>query len=249
MRHGLSSLSVTILVCVCSAELVTAQTVDEIVAKNLEAKGGAARIDAVTTVKMSGRATLQGMDAPLTIMMKRPNMVIQEMTVKGQRFVQAFDGERAWMLNPMSNGPQELQGEQVELMKDQTDFAGVLADYKRKGHTVELAGSDTVQGKNTHKLKVTRKSGQVQYLDLDVESGLEVRSTTEIDQVDQQGMKVKIESLLSNYRAESGVMMPHTMTSMINGQPMSQITLDRVEFGVTIADVAFKMPPRSPFIR
>lgn len=246
MRHGLSSLSVTILVCVCSAGLVTAQSVDEIVAKNLEAKGGAARIAAVTTVKMTGRVTLQGMDAPLTIMMKRPNMVIQEMMIQGQRVVQAFDGERAWMLNPMSNGPQELQGEQVELMKDQTDFAGVLADYKTKGHTVELAGSDIVQGKKTNKLKVTRKNGQVQYLDLDVESGLEVRSTTELD---QQGNKVTIESLLSNYRAESGVMMPHTMLSTINGQPMSQITLDRVEFGVTIADVAFKMPPRSPFIR
>lgn len=248
MSYRMSSWGIAIPVCLSFAGLVSAQSVDELVAKNLEAKGGAAKINAVTTVKMTGRVTLQGMDAPLTIMMKRPNMVIQEMTIQGQRFVQAFDGERAWMLNPLmgTNGPQELQGTQVELMKDQTDFAGVLADYKSKGHTVELAGSDTVQGKKTHRLKVTRKSGQIQYLDLDVESGLEVRSTTEID---QQGMTVKIESMLSNYRAESGVMMPHTMSSLINGQPMSQITLERVEFGMTIDDAAFKMPPRSPFVR
>jgi outer membrane lipoprotein-sorting protein len=239
MHSRLSSLAVTFLVCL-SAAGVSAQTVEELVAKNLEAKGGVARLNAVTTVRMTGRVTAQGMEAPLTITMKRPNMVIQEMTVQGQRLVQAFDGERAWVVNPMmGSGPREVQGVQVELMKDQTEFAGVLADYQSKGHTVELVGPETVQGRKAYRLKVTRKSGQVQLIDLDADTGLEIRTTTEMT---QQGMTVRIESVLSNYRAASGIVLPHTMQSLVNGQPMSQVTFERVDFDLPIDDARFRMP-------
>ena len=56
----LSALAFTVL-------SVSAQTVDEILAKNTEAMGGAAKLSGLTTVKMSGNMSAQGMDIPLTI--------------------------------------------------------------------------------------------------------------------------------------------------------------------------------------
>ena len=77
------------------------RTVDEIVAKNLAARGGLDKLRGLQTMKMTGTINVQGMDMPLTVMTKRPNLLFQEMTMQGQRMVSAFDGAKVWAINPM----------------------------------------------------------------------------------------------------------------------------------------------------
>ena len=67
----------------------SAQTVDELIAKANEARGGLARIKAVQSVRMTGRMTAPGVEAPITLEMKRPRNTRMEFTVQGQTGVQA----------------------------------------------------------------------------------------------------------------------------------------------------------------
>ena len=71
-----------------------APTVDELIARNLQAKGGAERLAAVRTIKQSAVMTSAGMEANIRIFAKRPNLMRQELEGGGMTMVMAFDASR-----------------------------------------------------------------------------------------------------------------------------------------------------------
>ena len=80
---------------------VAALTADQIVQKHVEAFGGVAKLNAIRTLVVTGKASILGQtEAPLTIQVKRPNLLRLEMTFQGRKIVQAFDGVTAWTINP-----------------------------------------------------------------------------------------------------------------------------------------------------
>jgi len=244
MRQSLRACGVVIAVAILAAGIAataSAQTADELIDKNLAARGGLDKLKAITTMKMTGKMVTQGQEMQVIFWMKRPNLVLQEMTFQGQKMARAFDGQKGWMLNPFmgSSTPQEIPGPQSELMKDNSDFDGPLIDYKAKGSKIELVGPDTVDGTKAYRLKVTLKNGKVTDVYLDAATGLEIKLVNELN---QGGQKVKIETLPSNYKAVSGVLMPHTIKSLVNGQVQAEVTVDSIEIGIPIDDSVFKMP-------
>ena len=225
-----------------------AQTVDEIVAKNLQAKGGAEKWQAVSSVKMSGKLMAQGQEMPLTVYAKRPNFNRQEVTLPDGAVVQAFDGTTAWMINPRtgSSQPQPVPGAPADMMKNAADFDGALINYKSKGHTVELVGKETLGGKPVYHLKVTMKGGQVQDYFLDADSGIELKTSAQVDfgmGGGPAGQKQTLDTEMSNYKAINGIMIPHTIKQFMNGNQMVEMSISTVEFNTAIDDAMFRMPP------
>jgi outer membrane lipoprotein-sorting protein len=249
-RHGLrqplaTPLLAAALLLAPAVAPAGAQTVADLVAKNLAARGGAERLRAVDALKITGRMQSMGLELPLTIWRKRPNLVRQEMHLQDRAIVQAFDGERAWAVNPLagSEAPQEIRGEPAEMMREQSDFDGPLVDYQQKGSTIEVEGPDTVEGTRTVMLKITLKSGRVQRLWLDADTGLEVKSASEVS---QGSRTVKVETLLSDYRPEDGLVMPHRLRTFVDGQLQADVTIDRIEVSPRIDPAIFRMPSGVP---
>src|ERR1700690_2326292 len=80
----------------------TPLTADQIVQQHVEAIGGEAKLNAIQTLVVSGKASILGQtEAPLTIQVKRPNQLRLEIDFQGRKIVQAFDGVTAWTMNPM----------------------------------------------------------------------------------------------------------------------------------------------------
>jgi outer membrane lipoprotein-sorting protein len=245
MKHARVAIPIlTMLAAVIVVPTVTAQSVDDLVAKNLKARGGAARLKAIDAVKFTGRLDAGGMELPFTLIRKRPNLVRQEMQFQGKTIVQAYDGEHAWAVNPMmgTDQPQEIRGQQAEMMREQVDFDGPLVDYKQKGNVIEVVGPDAVGSAKAMKLKITKKSGQVQWLWLDAESGIELKSATE--EIAPGDQKLTIETVLSDYKAVDGIQFPFTMETIVNGAPQSKMTVDQVDLSPTIDSAMFKMPAK-----
>jgi outer membrane lipoprotein-sorting protein len=242
MRRSFSLAAAVVAVLALSAA-AHAQTVDEIVDKNLKAKGGVDKWKSVSAVKMTGKVSLQGMELPMTIYSKRPNLSRQEITIQDKKLVQAFDGTTPWMINPMmgADAAQEITGPQGDMMKSDADFDGALMDYKAKGHAVELVGKEKLDGKDVYHLKVTRKSGNIQHFYIDTDSGIELKTTAEID---AGGQKQNIETEMSNYQSVDGVMIPHTIKQLLNGAPIVSMTIEKVEINAPIDDALFKMPKK-----
>ena len=73
-----------------------AQTVDEVIAKSFEARGGLDRLRAIQTIRVTGRMSTGPTKALMVIERKRPGSFRAEITVQGVRAVQAWDGVTAW---------------------------------------------------------------------------------------------------------------------------------------------------------
>lgn len=220
-----------------------AQTVDELIAKNLEARGGLEKMKAVKTIRMTGKMTMgPGMEAPISLELKRPSSVRMEFTIQGNTGVQAYDGKTGWAINPFGGkqDPEPLSADDLKDIEEQSDMDGPLVDYKAKGHTVELVGKEKIEGSDAYKLKITLKSGDVRYQYLDVDSFLTIREESKRM---VRGTEQEVESTVGDYKEVGGLLLPHSIQNGAKGRPEKQnIVLETVELNPAIEDARFKMP-------
>ena len=246
MRRSLLSLAIfSTLTSITAAGVSSAQTVEEIIAKNLQARGGIEKFKSVNSMKITATVTAQGMKLPVTIWSKRPNMMREETDFQGQKMVRAFDGTTAWTINPMMGGstPQALSGSAANMAMDSADLEGPLVDYKEKGHTIEFVGNETLDGRDVHHLKITRKTGTVQHLYIDAETGLERKTVITLE---QGGKKVDLEVHLTDFKSVDGLMMPSHTRQLMDGNEVAQVAVEKVELNPAVDDAIFKMPAAAP---
>jgi len=151
--------------------------------------------------------------------------------------VRGFDGTTPWMMT--SGQVREITGPEAQATRDQADFDSPLVDYRAKGNTVELVGTETVDGVKVHHLKVTTKAGQVQQYFLDAETGLERQTSVTIS---QNGATFTVVSALSDYREVEGLKIPFSIKQTVNGTPATELTIEKAEFNVPLDAALFKMP-------
>ena len=260
MRGWLRTGCVSALAIVALTGLAHAQSVDEIVARNLQARGGVEKLKGMTSAKITGDVDQRGMKIHITTWAKRPNYMRREMdatppppspgrasipgTTGPIKAVVASDGAHVWMINPMmGGGAQEITGPQADMAKADADFDSPLLDYKAKGTTIQLVGTEPIQGKPAYHLKLTKKTGLVQHYYLDVETALEVRTASDVE---QDGNKATMTTDLSNYQTIDGLTMPFVMKQALNGTPVAEITISKWEINIPVDDDLFKMPGKTP---
>lgn len=219
-----------------------AQTVDDLIKKNIDAHGGLDKMKAVKSIKMSGKAAFPGgMEAPFAIMKKRPSSVRLEFTLQGMTGIQAYDGQTGWMVMPFQGvkDPQKMAEDDLKDIVEQGDFDGPLVDYKDKGNTVELAGKEDVEGTEAFKLKLTLKNGDVRYIFLDPDSGLDIKMTTMIK---REGVERSFDTFLGDYKTVEGLVFPMAVELKMAGQPGPAYTIEKVEMNLDLPDSLFAMP-------
>ena len=220
-----------------------AQTVDELVAKNIEARGGMEKIKAVKSARTTGKMVMgQGFEAPFVMMEKRPKLTRMEFTFQGMTGVQAFDGKNGWAIMPFmgKKEPEAVPAEDNKLMDQQADMDGPLVDYKEKGHKVELLGKEQVEGADAFKLKLTMKGGDTRTIYLDADSYLEIKMEAKRT---MRGAEVEGETLYGDYKDEGGMMMPHSIETGAKGSPQKQkLVFEKIELNPDLADSLFAMP-------
>jgi outer membrane lipoprotein-sorting protein len=217
-----------------------APSVDDLVAKNVAARGGADKLKAIQNEKVSGTMTApNGMQLPLTIYVKRPGMMRMEMNLQGSAIVTAFDGVNAWSLNPMTGSTEPKLASQEESQNVRANaeafLDGPLVDYKAKGAKLEYVGKEDVENSPAYKLTLTTKQGLSMDIYLDAKTYLECRNTAKVN-----GMVV--DTYPGDYKPSGGVLVPHTVSSKANGTPMMKMSMDKVEVNVPMEDSLFRMP-------
>ena len=198
------------------APMAVAETADEVVAKYVAARGGMEKIKAIKSVKVTGKMVMGGgaMEAPFIQMKRRPKDSRTEFTFQGMTGVQAFDGggEVAWSIMPFmgKKDPEVAPAEETKLMSEEADFDEPLVDWKEKGHQIELIGKEQIEGADAFKIKLTRKNGNIDYVYIDAETGLEVKS--EGKRV-VRGTEVETETFMSDYKEVDGMPFPYTISA------------------------------------
>jgi hypothetical protein len=219
-------------------------TVDQLVAKNVEAKGGAQALKALQSIKVTGKMLVnEGQIAfGYTEMRRRPNDVRIEASLQGMTAVQAYDGTDGWKISPFQGrkDPEKMSADDTKALWEDAEFDGPLVDWKEKGSTVEYLGTEDVDGTQAHKLKVTRKNGDVTFVYLDPDHFLEIRTLT---QRMQNGAQVEVETDISDYEKINGVYLPFSVETGRKGDPDKQkLIVDKAEGNTITDDSVFKFP-------
>jgi outer membrane lipoprotein-sorting protein len=220
------------------------QTAEELVNKNIEARGGLAKINAVKTVRISGKAiTPDGTPVIYRVDNKAPDLYRLDFTLAGMTAVQVYDGTTGWQIQPFGGrkDPMLMGEDDLRDLLSEPDFWGPLVDYKAKGNKVEYLGKDLVDGDDTLRLKVTLKNGDVVYCYLDPDTYLEIRR--EIQMFIRGSMKEK-DIDFGSYKPVAGVMFPFSQTEVKKDDPTNWITLsvDKVEVNLPLDNSEFAVP-------
>jgi hypothetical protein len=233
-----------LLAVLCFNLFSLSQTADELVNKNIEAKGGIDKIKAVKTVRMMGKAVFPGgFVAAAGEENMRPNLLRETFSLQGMTAVQAYDGTTGWQIQPFGGKkePQLMGEDDVRDLIIDSDIDGPLVDYQAKGNKVEYMGHDIVDGDDALRLKVTLKDGDIVYYFLDPDTYLEIRKET---QEFIRGSVKENASEMGAYKPVAGVMYPYSISSGPKNDPTSwqTITIDKIEVNVPLDNADFAVP-------
>jgi len=225
------------------AALLPAETAEELVARNITAKGGLEKLRAIEALRMSGRFQQGSLTAQVGRDTKAPDLLRMAITLQGMTLIQAYDGSSGWQISPFAGrkDPELVGEEELRDLQEEADFYGPLVDYQAKGNTIEYLGHDTVDGDDAFRLKVTLKNGDIYYYYLDPETSLEIRVER---QIFVHGSVRESYTELGCYKLVAGVYFPF---SMVSGSPRNpgggaKITIDKIEANVPMDAGEFKMP-------
>jgi hypothetical protein len=157
----------------------SAQNVDEIVAKHLQARGGYDKIKAIQSLKITRTVATPFTSVKVVVFKKRPALVRFEQTVAGQTTAVArgINADAVWDTGPGGKITTRPEKFAQEARDTDADFDGLLVDWKEKGHTVSLEGKEAMTGWDAYKLKVTTKGGTVRNVYIDTKTFLDRRHT------------------------------------------------------------------------
>ena len=237
MKKSFISLIVIMLLSTC---FVSSQTLDEILESYFEVIGQE-KLAKVSTMVFKAKVVMaaMGIELPMVVKSKRPNMFRSEMELQGMKIITAFDGKDGWMINPMASpDPQDLVGDQLKDAQKQADIDGDLYNWEEKGHTAEYSGTEDLEGTEVYKIKLTKEDGEIQYYFLDTESFILLKQTIIINTM---GAEVETNLSFGNYKMIDGIAMAFSMDVMTMGQS-TQLIIESVEFGIELDDSIFKRP-------
>lgn len=245
-------------------------TAQQIVDKNVAARGGLKAWHAVQTMRMTGKIDAgrlrtkppvplyavtkarykipkpapegKVVQLPFVMDLKRPNKMRFELEFEGDTAIQAYDGASGWKLRPFL-GRHEIEPftqEETKQAAQQQDLDGFLIDYAAKGSSVESEGIDKVNGHDAYKLKVMLKDGQVRHVWVDAKNFLDVK----IDGSRRMDGKPRaVSTYFSNYKSVKGIKVPFTLETVVDGVSGSEkIAIQQVELNPKLADTQFARP-------
>ena len=229
------------------APSLLAQSADEIISKNIQARGGAEKLKGVQSIKTTATMTMgPGMELAGTVIQKRPMLARMEFSLQGMTAVQAYDGKDAWQIMPFmgKKDPELMSADEAKETEEMADVDGPLVDYKSKGHQVELLGKEKIEGTDAYKLKLTLKNGDVQTIYIDADSFLQIK---EVDKRTIRGTETETESSIGDYKEVNGILFPFAVENAVKGTDQKQkITISKIELNVPVDDSVFKMPAAAP---
>jgi len=219
-------------------------TVDELVSKNIEAKGGATALQSLQSLRLTGKMLVRQGQIELGYLetKKRPDDVRIEGSLQGMTQIEAYDGKEGWRVSPFfgRKDPEHISADDVKALVEDAEIDGPLVDWKAKGSTVEYLGTEDVDGTPAHKLKVVRKNGDVSFVYLDPDHFLEIRIVTGRM---RHGAYEEVETDLGDYEKAGGVFVPTSIESGRKGaQDKQRIVIDKVEANVPVDDTIFHFP-------
>ena len=215
----------------------------QIVARHVEARGGAARWREIAAIEMTGTYSAFSKRSEFRLIRKRGDLFRLDFDLLDSPSVRARDAEGPWMrhglLKPeagyVGDHPYKAQLEREAL------FPPVLLDYAARGIGVESLGAGDVDGVATLDLKLTFPDGSVETWHLDALSFLEVAIDSQVVDHTQAGEPMSQRAFFDDFREVAGLTLPHQV-ELEFGARLESMTVVHVDVAPVLDDSSFSPP-------
>lgn len=228
-------------VVLSASPAAAAMTVEEVIAKNIEARGGVEKWKAIKSLEATGELTSFSKVGPFTLRRTRDRKYFLDTHIDGKPLKIGYDGNVAWTASAFfgDGSAQRLKGADLAVMIREIDFPSPFFDYKEQGHEVKLVGEKEFEGQKGIAIEVKRKDGQSETWYLDPKTYLEIgRESPGSD----FGRPVPLRTFYDDFRVVSGVRVPYLVESQWYTRERIFHVSD-VKMNVEMDEAQFKMPP------
>ena len=223
-------------------------TAEEIVAKNVAARGGLEAWRKIQTMVWIGHMEVPGGPDPrmgFVLEQKRPDKTRFEITTMNARMVRVFDGRQGWKVRPSQEGggidAKPFSPDEVKFSQRAQGIDGPLMDYQSKGVMVSLAGEETIEGRKTYKLAVRLPAGEGQDIWIDAKTFLDVK----YDRLSYgpSGTPGRVSVVYRDYQSFEGLTIPTTMEIGVGSKLQhDKMVIEKVVLNAPLDDDAFGKP-------
>jgi len=241
MKKTLSLCLFGLLLFSLMASPALSQSADDILNKMIDAMGGRKAMEAIKDQTSTGSMELiqMGLSGTVTNYFKRPNKNRMDIEVMGMVITQAFDGETAWMVNPQTGSSEEMPEQMAEFMKRDSMGDAAYLNPAKYGITHTAKGKEDVDGKECFVLEQKHSDGYVSTLYIDAKTYLIYK--TKGMNINQMGVEVEQENVMTDYKKINGLMSPHTMTMYQDGEEFMVFSLEEIKYNTGLEDSFFEM--------
>ena len=214
----------------------SAQTVDEIISKHLDAIGGVDAWRKVTSIRQEGNMMVQGAEVKVVRTVLHNKGSRQDISLAGMNGYSIMTPVAGWNFMPFQGQmqPEPLTEEDIKEGQPELDAQDELIDYKEKGSSVELVGKDDVEGTECFKLILTFKSGKAETLFIDPKSFYVIR---QVAKQKANGQEMEVTTSFSNYqKLPEGIVVAMSMTL-----PFGELNMTKVEVNKPVDESIFKL--------
>ena len=223
-----------------AAQTPPTPTVDQVLTKSIDAMGGRAALEKVTSITARGTVSVPdvGVSGTIQLFQKAPNKALTITEIGGAQQREAFDGTVGWAEDPQ-NGLREKSGLELAEARRGAVFSREL-HMKTLYPKITVTGREKVGTREAWVIEAVPAEGTPARLFYDVESGLLLR---QIVTRQTTAGPLQIDVAFDDYRDVDGVKRPFTIRQTT---PMftATIQLTEVKHNVAVDDAMFKKPGR-----
>jgi len=222
-------------------------TADQLVAKNLEARGGAAALKAIESIQFEGTYLTPGdFELKFKQTQKRQpggDAMRLDLTVQGLTIVQSYDGKAGWKINPFQGrrDAETMSTDEARSLAHSAMLTGARRSPAANRAKVTYMGREDFDGTDTYKLRVTQPDGDEFTYFLDPDTFLEIKM---VESRRVRGTLSVSDAEFGDYEKIAGVYFPMSIEQWPDGSPnaRSRLTLDKGSANVAIPDGYFSQP-------
>jgi len=221
-------------------QFTQAQSVDDIINKYIDAKGGKDKLNAIKSVYMEGSREMMGTEVMVKVTIVQGKLFRNDFEFGSATGFTIVTPTQGWSFIPMrSQNADPMAADRLKTMQSQLDIAGPLVDYIAKGNKAELQGKETIDGKEAHKVKMTLNTGKEVIFYIDTKTNLLIQSKMMSAAMGNNAPQEMITNY-SDYKLFDGIMFPQTIANPGGGVTGGSTTFDTIVINKPIDESQYK---------
>ncbi len=226
-------------------------TASEIVEKNIAARGGVEKWDAIKSLAWIGHIEserLGGQTVRFSLEEVRPNKSRFDI-ISAHPSQRIFDGKKGWSVHQKETGFPDVEPFselEEKFAREEPGLGGPLITYRNQHTPLALLGRDGIEGRQCYRLGARVPSGALQLVWVDAETFLEVRFDRPT--YSRDGHPGMVSLYYRDYKEQGGLKVPTVLEIGAGGSDAKpdRLVIERVAINPEISDARFAKPPTPP---